>query len=85
MIGLGWKTMMTHRQINQRRCQRCQLFFAKKETTCPNCAEWTDEQVLAVKQYMETQKRANQKMGRWFLFAAVAIALLTASLWLVKN
>lgn len=57
-------------------CERCGLRRPDNEDDCPHCAELDDAAVEAMKRRVVEQHEGHARLGRHFLIAAVAIAVI---------
>lgn len=57
-------------------CERCGLWYPKKESECTHCKDLGDSEILQLKEKYDGYYEGNSKLGTQFLIVAGIIVLI---------
>lgn len=75
-MSIGLTSAWRAKQLKQKRCQRCGLFYAQSLDKCSHCADLNGAELARLKKQHQEIQRDNSTFGQYLFFAAAIIGLL---------
>ena len=75
-MSVGMSAAWRAKQPKQKRCERCELYYAELLDKCEHCSELNDSQLVQLKAQHQETLQSNSSFGKYLLFGAVIIGLL---------
>lgn len=71
-MSAGWRS----KQPKQKRCDRCELYYAESLVKCVHCSELSNSQLAQLKEQHQDTLQNNFMLGKYLIFGSVIIGIL---------
>jgi len=75
-VSAGMSLAMKAKQPQQKRCDRCDLYYVESLEKCVHCSELNNSQLTQFKAQHQETLQDNSTFGKYLLFGALIIGLL---------
>ncbi len=76
VMSVGMSAAWRAKQPKQKRCDRCELYYAESLDKCVHCSELNESELAQLKLQHQETLQGNSTFGKYLLFGAVIIGVL---------